>query len=373
LALFAGQSALDLKRIIIFSAGFGEGHNTAARAIEESLVHLEPSCVVERVDLFRECYPRLERMSVRAYLLMINDAPRVWSSVYRMFDGMNRNTRWPSFRKLLKRLRQRLENPPFAMVTTYPAYPVFLRRVYGDSLPSTLHTVITDSITVNSLWHAADCDSFISPNPETTEVLLQRGMRAEKIFTLGFPVSRRFAQLQKRALPDPCKDFRILYAINSGRHRASKVVQKILEIPDVSLTVLAGRDLRLHAKLSALTERQAHRCTVLSWTDEIPRLMSEHHLLISKAGGATTQEALASALPMLVHQLVPGQEEGNLELLQKNGFGFFAPRSEKIIEFIYQLRNDNCSLWKTIRAKMAKAANPAAADRIAKHILKYRR
>jgi len=362
----------NLKRIVILSAGFGEGHNAAARGIEESLVHLDSSCVVERVDLFRECYPRLERMSVRAYLLMINEAPRVWSSVYKMFDGMSGNSRWPSFRKLLKRLRFLLQNPPFAIVTTYPAYPVFLRRIYGDALPAPLHTVITDSITVNNLWHAADCDSFVSPNPETTDVLRSRGIRAEKIFTLGFPVSRRFGQVQKRALPDPCEDFRILYAINSGRHRARKIVQKILELPDVRLTVLTGHDAKLHAQLSALTERQAQRCAVLSWTDEVPRLMNEHHLLISKAGGATTQEALASALPMIVHQLVPGQEEGNLELLQKNGFGFFAPRSEKIIEIIHQLREKNCALWKTIRRKMAGAANPHAADRVAKHILNFR-
>ena len=40
-----------------------------------------------------------------------------------------------------------------------------------------------------------------------------------------------------------------------------------------------------------------------------------HHLVISKAGGATVQEAIAARCPMIVNQVIPGQEEGNARLI----------------------------------------------------------
>ncbi len=356
---------------MIFSASFGEGHNTAARALEESLTQLDPHCVVERVDLFRECYPKLERLAVQCYLFLINDAPKVWSIVYRLFDTLSDDIGWLSFGKFLRRLQQRLQPPPFAFVSTYPLYPFLLRKLYGDFAPAPLHTIITDSITINRFWHAVDCDSFLSPNQETTRVLLERGVSAEKIFTFGFPVSRRFADLQQHLKSDPCEEFRILYSINSGHHYARQIAQKILELPNIRLTVLTGRNTKLRAKLTRLARSYPQNCVVLGWTEEIPRLMGEHHLLVSKAGGATTQEALAAALPMVVPQLVPGQEEGNLRLLTQKGFGFYAANADEVVEIIGRFRKNNCALWKEIRGKMITAANPHAADKIAQHILEF--
>ena len=49
-----------------------------------------------------------------------------------------------------------------------------------------------------------------------------------------------------------------------------------------------------------------------------------HHVVVSKAGGATTQEAVAARCPMIVNQVVPGQEEGNCELLLRHGAGALA-------------------------------------------------
>ena len=49
-----------------------------------------------------------------------------------------------------------------------------------------------------------------------------------------------------------------------------------------------------------------------------------HHVVVSKAGGATTQEAIAARCPMVVNQVVPGQEEGNCELLLRHGAGALA-------------------------------------------------
>jgi hypothetical protein len=61
-----------------------------------------------------------------------------------------------------------------------------------------------------------------------------------------------------------------------------------------------------------------------------------HHVVISKAGGATTQEAIAARCPMIVNQIVPGQEEGNYELLRRTGAGALATTPAAVIQSLRQ-------------------------------------
>jgi hypothetical protein len=49
-----------MKKILIFTAGFGEGHNTAARNIRDALELVGSDEVnVQVVDLFDRCYGKL--------------------------------------------------------------------------------------------------------------------------------------------------------------------------------------------------------------------------------------------------------------------------------------------------------------------------
>ena len=59
--------------------------------------------------------------------------------------------------------------------------------------------------------------------------------------------------------------------------------------------------------------------------------MLESHLLISKAGGATVQETIAAKCPMIISQIVPGQEEGNARLIEETRSGAVATTAEAII------------------------------------------
>ena len=49
-----------MKKILIFTAGFGEGHNTAARNVRDAVEHIAPDeAKVEVLDLFDSCYGKL--------------------------------------------------------------------------------------------------------------------------------------------------------------------------------------------------------------------------------------------------------------------------------------------------------------------------
>ena len=104
---------------------------------------------------------------------------------------------------------------------------------------------------------------------------------------------------------------KILYIINTGKKHAGKAIDRLLDLPDTHLTVTVGRDPELKAKLIERTEKMNGRVNILGWTNQIPQLMLSNHLVIGKAGGATVQEAIAARCPMIVNQVIPGQEEGN--------------------------------------------------------------
>ena len=77
-----------MKKILIFTAGFGEGHNTAARNVRDALEHIAPDeAKVEVLDLFDTCYGKLNDFFRKAYIAAINRTPRVWGKIYNVIDG----------------------------------------------------------------------------------------------------------------------------------------------------------------------------------------------------------------------------------------------------------------------------------------------
>ena len=68
-----------MKKILILTAGFGEGHNAAARSLRDALEHVDPSARVEVLDLFEVGYGRLNEVAKKAYLGLVRYAPGLWN------------------------------------------------------------------------------------------------------------------------------------------------------------------------------------------------------------------------------------------------------------------------------------------------------
>src|SRR4029079_298813 len=75
-----------VKKILILTASFGEGHNSAARGIHAALGQIAPGSAAECRDLFADAFGPLNEIARRAYLAAINRAPRAWSAVYSWID-----------------------------------------------------------------------------------------------------------------------------------------------------------------------------------------------------------------------------------------------------------------------------------------------
>src|SRR5689334_5874368 len=76
----------EMKKILILTARFGDGHNTAAVNIREAVSLLDSETRVEVVDLLQESYGSLYTLVRNTHLKVVQYAPRLWSSIYSFID-----------------------------------------------------------------------------------------------------------------------------------------------------------------------------------------------------------------------------------------------------------------------------------------------
>jgi len=363
-----------MKKVLILTAGYGEGHNSAARALQAAF-NEQPGIDAELVDLFALRAPRLNNVSRRGYLKLINTAPKVWSAVYRWLD---RSPLAPkTFRALAshRRLLGRIiaEKQPVAICSTYPVYAWLLndlRRAGQVFCPH--YTVITDALTINSLWYRTPSAGWFVTDRDSAAFLLQKGVPSLRVHVSGFPVALAFADRAPHwEPPDPVLSpkRRVLFMINSGRSHAIRIARALLQQGDWQVTFTAGRDQSLQKELIELSAGAPAEATVLGWTDRIPELLMTHHVVISKAGGATTQESINALCPLLVSQIVPGQEEGNYELIRRHEAGALAETPEEIVSTLRRLFAGDAGLWRHWRGNLRGIARPDAARQIAALVL----
>src|SRR5258708_40247908 len=76
-----------MKKVLILTAGFGEGHNAAARNLRDALELVSDDVKVEVLDLFETSYKSLNTLMKNAYLGVVQYAPRVWGGIYSLLDN----------------------------------------------------------------------------------------------------------------------------------------------------------------------------------------------------------------------------------------------------------------------------------------------
>jgi processive 1,2-diacylglycerol beta-glucosyltransferase len=364
-----------MKKILIFTAGFGEGHNTAARNIRDALEHIAPDeAKVEVLDLFDTCYGKLNDWVRKAYITAINRTPRVWGKIYNVIDGTQFvEANMVMLAKMKRAMSDVLADlEPDAVVSTYPIYNYIIDAIYADGRPKSFSqiTVITDSITVNSIWYRCVSDYFLVSNEDTANVLRSAGVPEQQIRIFGFPVTYRFAEMADNRYRAAEKGpRRILYLINSGKKEAPALVRRLCRRSDIRLTVTVGRDRTLRREIESEIKAPVFPVEILGWSNRMPELLMSHHLVITKAGGATVQEAIAARTPVIISQVVPGQEEGNARLIVEHECGCLAPGPEGILEAIDSAFDQGEKRLQTWVANIARLSKPDASLQIARFIL----
>ena len=362
-------------RVLVLSAGFGEGHNAAARALTAAFAAEAGAGTAEMRDVFAAAAPRLNRLLRSSYLALITRSPGAWRATY---DWLDRSPLPPKTMRLLRGELRTLgtwleRERPAALCSTYPVYAYLLGILARRGLVVPPHfTVVTDSISINSLWWRGGSDGWFVPNEDSAAILRVAPIPAGRVHVLGFPVNGFFSASAGRLAPPDLGQGaapRVLYIINSGTAAAAEMGRRLLRETNWEVTCTVGRNRRLQDELERLAVARPAPARILGWTTEIPELLMTHHVVISKAGGATTQEALAARCPMIVNQIVPGQEQGNYELLRRHGIGELAETPTALLGVLERAFANRGRVWRQWRDSLEPLSRPDAARDIARHIL----
>jgi len=365
---------MALRPVLILTAGFGEGHNAAARNLRDALRQAHPDLSVEVLDIFHLAYGWVNGLSQRGYLFVINHLPCVWSLVFRWLHGSPVvSERMGVLRKAAALLRAAIDElQPGVIVSTYPGYNHLLDHIFDRVQQRSYRqiTVVTDSITINAVWHAGHSDFYLVANEPTAEVMRRDGVPVDKLRVTGFPVPPTFeALLREKNPPAPGEKWRVLFMVNSGKRTAVQALRELVRIEGIDLAVTVGRDDRLMRRLRAIIRSSGKPVELYGWTDQLPRLIAESHIVISKAGGATVQECLALASPMIVSQVVPGQEEGNARLIVDTGSGRIAETPEAMVRELRCAMADDGAVWQGWHRMARLQSRPGASREMADWIL----
>ncbi len=360
-------------RIIITTAGFGDGHNSAANNLAEAL---EDKAEVEVIDPCAIGAPWINNKLRRFYRFITTHTPRIW---YRIYSSVEKHDfskkRLPMMRKPEDSLKNfMLSFEPAAVVSTYPLYPYFYERAFQKGIPRIpVFTVITDSIEINGAWKKAPSDYYLVTDEFTKKSLVEQDLDDQSIIVTGFCVNPKFIQMESVPSDDPCSPFRVLFFPTTKKSITRRIMRAILNShPTTQVTVVLGRNVRkLYDRVREIQIEFPDRVHIKGWTRRVPELLCSHHLTIGKAGGATVHEAIATACPMLIHHLVPGQEEGNLALLETIGGGYYTETHQDIQHALTDLLENNAQKWRTMKRSLTLHAKPAGAITAANFILNH--
>ncbi len=360
-------------RIIITTAGFGDGHNSAAYNLASALVRKAEPEVIDPCALGS---PRVNAKLSSFYRLITTYLPKVWQKIYLSVEKRDLSKQRFPFMRMPENILHDLilSFEPHAIVSTYPLYPYFVERSFTKGAPLVpVITIITDSIEINAAWRNAPSDYFLVTDKFTKESLVSSGVDDKKIVVTGFAVHPRFPDLKSIQTYDATNEaFKVLYFPTSKKPIVRRILRAILETKDADtvVTVVLGRNVRkLYDRVREIQREYPGRVEIKGWTRRVPELLSSHHLVIGKAGGATVHETIAAACPMLVHHLVPGQEEGNLALLEKIQGGFYTESPEDISNALTNILKDDASQWRSMKQNMSQFAKPSGSITAAQFIL----
>ena len=364
-------------KILFLYSDTGGGHRSAVEAITEALdLEFSGKFSAEKVDFFKEYAPPPLNYAPEIYPI-VSKNPAAWSLNYRLMDNKRQVTMvtraaipyvyW-AVRRMLN------EHPADLVVSVHPLMNAAVRTVvHRKGIPFV--TVVTDMVSVHSLWFDAKADQIILPTEIARSRGLELGIDADKMQVCGLPVAEKFSHLRsdkaalRKELGWPEAQITLLLiggGEGMGPLEATAAALDTSGLP-VSLVIVTGRNQRLQERLEAREWHIPH--VIYGFTKEMPDIMSAADVLITKAGPGTISEAFIAGLPIILYNRQPGQEEGNVLYALGEGAGAWAPEPQMVVSTLKSWIKHPDRLTEMTEASRS-LARPEAARQIARLLMK---
>ena len=364
------------RRVVVVHSRVGGGHVSAAQALAtefEATGRCEALVVDAYVDYGRFPVTRFPRI----YASLARRHPRLWSAVYytsarRFIDPAH--IVGPFLRSGFRRMVTSYE--PELVVSALPVVNGLLADALRP-LAARLEVVLTDWNLVHPFWVARGVDHYTAPTDSARQDCIRYGALPEVVDVVGIPVRREFgaptnrAEVRARRLSGLGLDtngFTLLAMAGAEGSPRTLINLARLATADLSgqLIVICGNNVELRCRLERLPTRIPVRA--LGFVDDVADLMSAADVLVTKAGGVTLAEGFSRGVAVVIHDVLPGQETGNLDYVLRHGAAEFAPNGSALVEIVARLESDP-EHRAGLAERGARLGRPDAARHIAANVL----
>ena len=308
------------RRVVVVYSRVGGGHLSAARALAEEL-----EATGEATTTDRRRVPGVRTGSRDAVPGGVCPAGAALSAA--VVDGLPRlatgldpkRILGPFLRRGFRRLMA--EERPDLVVSVLPGVNGLLAEA-AAYVDARLEVVLTDWHSVHRFWVAPGVSYYTTPTDSARQDCIRFGAPDSEVEVVGIPVRRAFgANLDRAMLRERCltelgldpRRFTVLAMVGAeGSPRALKNIARLAQLDrDLQMLVICGRNAELRRHVEQLQTRTP--LLAVGFVDNVAELMRAADVLVTKAGGLTLAEAFCCGVPIVVHDVLAGQEAGNLE------------------------------------------------------------
>ncbi len=366
------------KKILILTADAGFGHRSAANAIAAAILD---SCgpsyeckIINPVDDPRT--PEIIRKPQVDYDRTVLDSPFTYHLSYRISDSYPASMVVQGFiAQFMVRLFQDILEAynPDVVISTYLIYNTSLRSALKRNKMDIPFFVAVTDLAVHHLWFQPGPDKLFVPTEEARQKAILSHVPPQKVFVSGLPVDPRIAQEKRSKIAlrqslgwNP----ELLTVLAVGSKRVADLFSKLevinrCDIP-LQLAIVAGGNNELFNTVRSATWNVPVFC--YNYVRNLPEMLHAADLLITKAGGLITSEALACGLPVIFAAAIPGQETGNAEYVCERFAGVMAKTPADVQETLsWWLKNDR-KVWAQFVRNARRLGRPDAAYQIAREV-----
>ncbi len=345
-----------MKKVIIFYASYGGGHLNAAKSIQECITNNYKDINVELIDCMKYVNITIEKITTAAYREMAKKAPWAWGRIYAdsqkgpLAHISSRSNKIMAI-KLLKLLR---EKNPDLIISTHPfgsQMCSYLKR--KQKITSKIATIMTD-FAPHDQWLVGSeyTDYYFVAHNKMKQYLISKNIDENKIFDTGIPISNRFLlnynknDILSELNFTPNKKTVLFFGggeFGLGKTKTVEIFECFVKLfPNIQIIAVAGKNEKMKTAFSKIVEQEKRNDSirVLEFTNKVPEFMSVSDLVVTKPGGLTTSESLASKLPMVIINPIPGQEEENAQFLEENGIAIWIKKYDNPYEKLQNLFSD---------------------------------
>src|SRR5215210_3096485 len=328
--------------ILILSSAIGSGHMRASAAVVRGVALLDPEKTCSIVDFPHEVSPGIERLLRDAYLESLKLWPTAYGRLYQSSGTGQQSTSYMQYIQSagIKTLERLVASTGARTLVAPHFYGAGVLGVYKEQNPGMFSAVLLTDYVPHPIGVPLNLDLYVVADDAAAEVVAKLGVPEERIHPTGIPIDPFF---EEPADPGPARkemlnldddDLPVVLVMGGGLGGGDlqDAVSLLLEASEaMHLVVLCGSNERTRTRLEHLAERGGHEATFLAFTDRVRELMTAGSALVTKPGGMSCTEALASRLPQVLFHPIPGQEEDNAAAIVRYGAGVMVREASQIL------------------------------------------